>query len=224
MNVIRIAPRLTDADEAVGIFCARTLKVPFAVELVYAPFVMFHYAAELTRFRGEKKTLEGLFLADLIQGGPMNVPRGTRFEVGPDLEKEFSRLIPQAGGDENGKAAVIRLETGCVSESQVLPVLMEREEAMAGGKKLLRYDLMRLAGGLRYRKLDIALLPGAKTVYYPLWLAYYRRRGGAVAFRVIDAVTGRREGGEVARSVAIGLVGKTPPGPPPEFFKGAHLH
>jgi hypothetical protein len=224
MNVIRIAPRLTDADEAVRIFCARTLKVPLSAELVYVPFVMFRYAAELTHFRGEKRTLEGLFLADLIQGRPMNVPRETRFEVGPDLQTEVSRLIPQGGGDEGDKPAIVRLEKGSVLESQVLPALMERKEAMTRGKRLLRYDLMRLAGGLRYRKLDITLLPGEKTVYYPLWLVYYRRRGGEVAFRVIDAVTGRREGGEVARSVAMGLVGKTPPGCPAEFDKGVQLH
>jgi hypothetical protein len=224
MNIIRIAPRLTDAEEAVRIFCARTLKLPLAAELVYVPFVLFGYAAELMRFRGEKKILQGLFLADLIQGGPMNVPRGMRFEVGPGLDEELSRLTLQGGGGENNKTAFVRLEIGHVLEKQVLPMLLEREKAMARGKRLLRYDLMRLAGGLRYRKLDVRLLPGAKTVYYPLWLVYYRRRKGEVAFRVIDAVTRRREGGEVARSVAMGLVGKTPPGGLLKFNKGVRLH
>jgi len=222
MNIIRIAPCLADADAAVRVFCARTLKVPFAAELVYAPFVMFRYAVEMTRFRGEKKAFEGLFLADLIQGGPMNVPRGTRFEVGPGLEGDLSQLIPQSGSSENGKTAVIRLEAGRVSEAQVLPALMERDGAMARGKKFLRYDLMRVAGGLRYRRLDVTLLPGAKTIHYPLWLVYYRRRAGEIAFRVVDAVTGRREGGEIANSVAQGLVGKKPLGHPPEFFQGAN--
>jgi hypothetical protein len=222
MKIIRIAPRLTDPDAAVRVFCARTLKLPAAVELVYAPFVLFRYAVEMTRFRGEKKAYEGLFLADLIQGGPMNVPRGTRFEVGPGLEDEFSRLIPHVEGSENGRTSVIRLETGRVSEAQVLPALMEREGAMARGKKLLRYDLMRLAGGLRHRRLDITLLPGEQIIYYPLWLVYYRRRGGEVAFRVVDAVTGRREGGDLARSIAMGLVGKRPAGQAPEFSQGAH--
>jgi hypothetical protein len=224
MNVIRIAPRLTDAEAAVTVFSAKTLKVPLAAELVYAPFVMFRYAVAMSGFRGEKKAFEGLFLADLIQGGPMNVPRGTRFEVGPDLEAEFSPLIPQVGENKNGKTALIRLEVGRVSDAQILPALMEREEAMAGGKKLLRYDLMRLAGGLRYRRLNITLLPGAVTIHYPLWLVYYRRRGGELAFRVIDAVTGRRESGQMVKSVAMSLVGKTPPGRPPEFHKGVHLH
>ena len=95
---------------------------------------------------------------------------------------------------------------------------------MAKGKKLLRYDLMRLAGGFRYRKLDITLLPGPMTIHYPLWLVYYRRRGGELTFSLVDAVTGRREGGELANSVAHSLVGKTPTGHPPDFSRGAHPH
>ena len=224
MNIIRIAPQVTDPEAAARVFSAKTVRVPAAAELVYAPFVMFRYAVEMTGFRGEKKAFEGLFMADLIQGGPMNVPRGTRFEVSPGLAEEFSGLMGQLGGSENGKAAVIRLERRPVSESQVLPELVERETAMARGKKLLRYDLMRLAGGLRYRRLDITLLAGAKAIHYPLWLVYYRRRGGELAFRVVDAVTGRREGGEVARSVALGLVGKIPSVQAPGILKGANPH
>jgi len=222
MNIIRIAPQVTDPEAAAGIFSARTLIVPTAAELVYAPFVMFRYTVEMTGFRGEKKAFEGLFLADLIQGGPMNVPRGTRFEVGPGLEDRLSQLIPRIEGSQKGGDAVIRLETGSVSVAQVLPALIEQEVAMAKGKKLLRYDLMRLAGGLRYRRLDITPLPGAITIHYPLWLVYYRRRGKELAFRVVDAVTGRREGGDLARSIAMGLVGKRPAGQAPEFSHGAH--
>ena len=58
MNVLRFEPRLCDAGGAVGKFCARSIRLPGAAELVYLPFVMFQYSIETRGDSGKKNQNE----------------------------------------------------------------------------------------------------------------------------------------------------------------------
>ena len=73
---------------------------------------------------------------------------------------------------------------------------------------MLRYDLMRLAGGLRYRNWEMVIHPEMAVVHYPFWLIYYRNRRGEMQLGVLDGLNGRREGGEIAASIRKGLMEK----------------
>ncbi|GEM_PF-1171772 len=224
MIILRFAPRLGDSNAAASVFCRKNFRSPVAAELVHLPFVLFRYAAEFRSFGGGRKTLAGLFLADLVRGEPMNVPRGTRFEIEPGLESEFSDLIPDRRGGKDRGTPVIRIESGLIPDPQVIPPLLKEEEAILRSKTILKYDLMRLAGGLSYRDFSVVPLPGSKVVYYPLWVIYYRRRRGEIGFATIDALTGKREGTGLAAAVAQGLVRKKSLETKPESSEGVNLN
>ena len=79
MRIIRFA-RSTEltSDEVLRRFCAKSFKTPDAVELVYLPFVLFRYTIDLVTLFNRKKSAEGVFLADKIQGIPINVKDNTK--------------------------------------------------------------------------------------------------------------------------------------------------
>ena len=81
MNILRFAPRFSDAAGVVSKFCAKSLRVPAAAELVYLPFVLFKYSIKTSGFAGKQKTAPGLFLVDLVQATPMNIRAGTVFST-----------------------------------------------------------------------------------------------------------------------------------------------
>ncbi len=70
------------------------------------------------------------------------------------------------------------------------------------------YDIMRLTVALRYRRVDIVPEPDTKTVYVPYWLIYYKDRKNQMKFDVLDALSGQKEGGQIIKSIKIGLVAK----------------
>jgi len=222
MKIVRFVPRFSNADDVVRTFCAKNFKRPFSVEMVYLPFVLFKYAVEASRFFGEKKISKGLFLGDLIQGVPVNISKGTTLKVETGLESDFVGLLRSSNEGAKGEAETIAIEVQEVSESQVLPAILVESEAIARGKRLLRYDLMRLFGGLRYRKVEITLYPETKLVYYPYWLVYYRGRRGEMRFVVIDAVIGRKESEEINQSIKLGLMKKKQTPPRLGFSEGAN--
>lgn len=222
MKIIRFAPCFSHADDVVRIFCAKNFKKPFSVEMVYLPFVLFKYAVRANRFFGGKKVSEGLFLADLIQGVPVYIGKGTSLIVEAALQNEFAALLPLSAEGARRKAETIIVEAQQVSESQVLPVGLTENEAIARGKRLLRYDLMRLFGGLRYRKVEITLYPKTKLVYYPYWLVYYRGRRGDMRIVVIDGVIGKKESEEIVQSIKLGLLKKEQVSVRVEFSEGAN--
>lgn len=221
MNIIRLRPRY-DRDSAVRKFCAKSLKVPSGAELVYLPFVLFKYTLETTPFLGENKKSEGLFLVDLVQGVPVNIKKGTSFEVAGAVQKDFSALIPEAAQKVAEEDEVLVIEPHQVSEDQALPAVLDKEEAISRGKRLLRYDLMRLAGGLRYKKFGIRVQPEMRTVHYPFWVIYYRNRRGEMKINALDALSGRRESREIVTSIQMSLVKKAKASPEIELTKGAH--
>jgi len=206
MNIVAFVPLSSDPDEAVRKFCARTLKTPYAVELLYLPFVLFRYKIELTPFFGRKKTEESLFLVDLVQGTPMNIRRNTRFELKGELQREFQGFRDLFPTSENKKisAAIQRKEA---KVDQVLPAILKDEEAIKKGKHLLMYDLMRISGNLRYRRMDITPCPETKILYYPYWIIYYKSKM-RMEFVVFDGMSGEKEKGEVVESIKLGLVKK----------------
>jgi hypothetical protein len=164
---------------------------------------------------GRKKNEYGLFLADLVQAIPVNIKKGTKFEFrNPELQNEFAELLDSPATEDKKLARrsfggnIILIETEDVEQEQVLPIVLQEQAAIEAGRSLLKYDVMKLAGGLRYRRLDITPLPEAKTVYYPYWLVYYRDRKGKMQFDVLDGLSGQKEGGQIIKSVKIGLVEK----------------
>jgi len=207
MRIVRLVPRLADADYVLKKYCRKSFKAPCSLELVYLPFVLFRYTIELTSLFGKKKTEKGLFLVDLLQGIPINIKRYTGFEfTDSNLQEQFSKLLNWV--PIGGKKNIVLIETEEVEQEQVLPRVLEEQVAIEKGKSLLMYDIMKLAGSLRYRSLDVIPLPGTKTLYYPYWLIYYRNRKGVMQFDVIDGLSGQKEGGQIIESVKIGLVEK----------------
>ncbi len=206
MNILTFAPLCSDPDEAVRKFCSKTLKIPYAAELLYLPYVLFRYKIELTSFFGRKKTEESLFLVDLLQGTPMNIRKTTRFELKGELQREFEAFgdLFHPSKKEKTSAVVQRKE---VKEDHLLPRILEEEEAIKKGKHLLMYDLMRISGSLRYRRMDIMPFPETKILYYPYWIIYYRNKK-KMEFAVYDGMSGEKERGQLVESIKLGLVKK----------------
>ncbi len=208
MNILRFAPRYPEADGVAGKFCARSLRVPQAAELVYLPFIMFKYSVRTQGYGGKQKAESGLFLVDLIQATPMNIRSGTVFSLEADIAGRLDSLIPDSSAVTGKEEGAIRVGTQETASSQILPILLENEEAIARGKRLLRYDLMRLAGSLRFRNWEMVIHPEMAVVHYPFWLVYFRNRRGEMQLGIIDGLNGRREGGEIAASIKKGLLEK----------------
>jgi hypothetical protein len=208
MKIILFSPRLATPEQAAQKFCARTLKIPYSAELLYMPFILFKYSVAMSRFSGRQKTFEGIFLADLVRGVPVNIRKKTAFRVAPGLQAEFGRFTALLAPNGEDHKDAVTIESRDILETQVLPALLEHREAMAKAKSVYRYDIIRLAGGWRYRSLDIRLHPETKIVYYPFWLVYHRTRRGEMTFGVVDGVNGQKEGGEMAASLKLGLLAK----------------
>jgi hypothetical protein len=208
MNILRFAPRFCDADGVVSKFCAKSLRVPAAAELVYLPFVLFKYSIRTSGHAGRRKTAAGLFLVDLVQATPMNIRSGTTFLRDGNITGSLTSLISISSAVEGDEAKAIRVGTQEIAATQVLPALLNTEAAVSRGKRVLRYDLMRLAGGLRYRNWEMVIHPEMAVIHYPFWIIYYRSRRGEMQLGVIDGLNGRREGGEIASSIRKGLMEK----------------
>lgn len=207
MNILTFAPLSSNPDQAVRKFCSKTLKIPYAAELLYLPYVLFRYKIELTPFFGRKKTEESLFLVDRLQGTPMNIRKKTRFELKGELQREFEAFRDLFLPSKNEKTTAV-IQRKEVKEDHVLPGILEEEEAIKKGKHLLMYDLMRISGSLRYRRMDIAPLPETKIVYYPYWIIYYRNKKEKMEFVVFDGMSGEKEKGQVIESIKLGLFKK----------------
>ncbi len=208
MKIDILAPRLSEPDEAVRKFCAKNFKTPCSVEMIFLPFVLFTYRISLTRLLGEEKAERGLFLVDLMQGVPINIRKKTVIEVDQELKEEFGFILSFSVPDNN-KRNKVRVERRTVEEKHVMPILLGMDEAIDKGKTLLRYDIMRLAGHLSYRKMSIFPEPKRKVLYYPYWLIYYRNRRGEMRYDVLDALSGQKEGGQIANSIKMGLLKNT---------------
>ncbi len=224
MRILLFSPQLATPEQAAQKFCTRTLKIPHSAELLYLPFVLFKYSVAMTRFSGWPKTFEGIFLADLVRGVPMNIRKKTTFRVDPRLQAELARftaLLAPSGEDHKD---AVTIESRDIPETQVLPAVLERREAMARAKSVYRYDIIRLAGGWRYRRLDIWLHPETKIVHYPFWLVYHRTRRGEMTFGVVDGVNGQKEGGEMAASLKFGLLAKEAAPSGHKIILGGELH
>ena len=205
MKIVRLVPTVVNSDDAVREFTGRSIKIPYSVELVYLPFLLFKYRINILSFFGREKTDEGLFLVDMLQGMPVNIKRDTKFKISPALQEGFSLLVNVSMAGYDVKKNPLAMEECEIEEEKILPAVLGEDEAVKKGIGLMRYDMMRLAGSFRYRKINILPQPCGRMVYYPYWLIYYRTNHGAVKFAVLDALNKRIEGGEVIKSVKIGL-------------------
>lgn len=205
MTILSLSPQYPNSDDMLRKFGSKTFKLPFSLELVYLPFLFFRYSLEMTSLLGKKKKEEGLFLVDLVQGIPINIKRKTKFELEPGLEKEFEKFIDLGDIDSNNKD-VIFIERKEVGENQVLPIILEEDVAIKRGKKLFLYDLMRITGSLRYRKVEISPSEEKKVLHYPYWLIYFRTKKKEIKFDVWDGLSGQKESGDIKHSIEIGLV------------------
>ncbi|MHC4531989.1 MAG: hypothetical protein ACYSXD_10580, partial [Planctomycetota bacterium] len=127
--------------------------------------------------------------------------------IDANLKEQFSKLTGEDSAKDE-KTVIVKIQSEEVDPQQLLPTVIDRQTAVEKGKKLLMYDIMKLAGALRYKKVDI--VPGLqrKVLYYPHWLVYYRDRKNNMKFDVFDALNGQKEGGQIIRSVKIGLLKK----------------
>ena len=221
MNIIRLVPNLSNADDALRKFCRKNLKTPYSLEMVYLPFVLFRYRIEMTSLSGKRKTERGLFMADLIQGIPVNIRTATRLEVQEDMRPEFDGWLNllDPGLHPKNRAAI---GTFRAEEDKVMSAVLDTESAIRKGKRLLRYDVMRVAGGLRYRRIEIIPEPQTKTLHYPYWIVYYKNRKEKMTFAVLDGVTGEREKGAVERSIKLGMVRQHDPAFGAAISQGGH--
>jgi hypothetical protein len=206
MNIIRFTPTITDADDIVHKFGRRSLGKPVAAEMLYLPSILFRYRIDWLTFFGKKRSERGLFMADLIQGNPTNIRKSTGFMIAPELRKEFLGF-PEMAAPAFSKRT-IPVDSVQISEDSVLPQVLGDQTAVERAKSFLRYDLMRVIGGLRFRTIEIGCLPGAKILYYPLWLVYYRGKKGEMRFQAFDGLTGEKEKSEIVRSIKLGLLKK----------------
>jgi hypothetical protein len=203
-----------DSGDVLKKYCRKNFKAPCSVELVYVPFVLFRYRIELTSLFGKRKTEKGIFLVDSLQGIPVNIKKNTKFSLKDEgLRKRFDGLLGSSVIDStdlirNDKTITVSVEQLDVAEEQVLPEVLDQEDAIKRGKNLLMYDIMKLTGGLRYRRVDVVPEPQTETLYYPYWLIYYRDKKNQMRFDVLDALTGQKEGGQIIRSIKVGLVEK----------------
>lgn len=223
MKVVRLVPRLSNSDDVIKKYCRKNFKAPCSLELIYLPFVLFRYKIDLTLLFGKRKTEKGLFLVDLLQGIPINVKKNTKFELKDSgLQAEFKELLglDLIEDGKNDNKNTVSIESEEVEQEQVLPIVLEEHTAIKRGKNLLMYDIMKLTGGLRYRRIDVIPLPETKTLYYPYWLIYYRDRKNKMQFDVLDGLSGQKEGGQIIKSVKIGLVEKQAHCENPYFAEG----
>ncbi len=224
MKIILFSPRLATPELAAQKFCTRTLKIPHSAELLYLPFVLFKYSVTMTRFSGRQKAFEGIFLADLIRGVPVNIRKKTAFRVAPGLQAEFAPFTALLAPSGEDHVDAVTIESRDIPETRVLSAFLEPHEAMAKAKSVYRYDIIRLAGGWRYRSLDIRLRPETKIVHYPFWLVYHRTRRGEMTFGVVDGVNGQKEGGDLAASLKFGLLAKQAAPSGHKIIQGEELH
>jgi hypothetical protein len=215
MKVVSLVPRFADSDDVLKRYCRKNFKAPCSVELVYVPFVLFRYRIELTSLFGKRKTEKGIFLVDSLQGIPVNIKKNTKFVLRDEgLRRPFDGLLgsslinPTDLIKKDDKAITVSIESQDVAEEQVLPEVLDEKAAIKAGKNLLMYDIMKLTGSLRYRRVDVVPEPQTQTLYYPYWLLYYRNKKNQMRFDVLDALTGQKEGGQIIRSIKIGLVEK----------------
>ncbi|MHC4104077.1 MAG: hypothetical protein ACYSR9_03995, partial [Planctomycetota bacterium] len=208
MKIVRLVPKFANTDDVLKKYCRKYFKAPCSLELVYLPFVLFRYRIDLTLLFGKKKTEKGLFLVDLLQGIPINIKKNTKFVFKThDLQEKFRDLI-DSNSVENKKTTVVSIEPDEVNQEQVLPIVLDEDTAIKKGKNLLMYDLMKLTGSFRYKSIDIIPEPERKILYYPHWLIYYRDKKNQMRFDVLDGLNGQKEGGQIIRSIKIGLVEK----------------
>ena len=208
MKITRLVPEYADADHVLKRYCRKNFKAPCSLELVYMPFVLFDYKIDTLSLFGKRKSEAGLFLVDLSQGIPINIKKNTFFDfIDADLKKQFCKLTGEDSLKDE-KTVIVKIQSEEVDSQQLLPSVIDVQTALEKGRKLLMYDLMKLAGALRYKKVDV--VPGLqrKVLYYPHWLIYYRDRKNNMKFDVFDALNGQKEGGQIIRSVKIGLLKK----------------
>lgn len=206
MRLVRFAPAFGDADRVIHAFGRRSLKTPMSLEMIHLPYVLFRYGVDWTTLGGSPRTTEGIFSADLAQGVPMNVGRRTRIDVPEELRGEFAAVLPLLVPEKS--RARVALERVEVRDEAVLPAILDDDEAIARSRDVFKYDLMRLMGGLRFRKIAISPRPDRRRVYYPYWLVYHKDRRGRTGFQTIDGITGEREHGAVVRSIQLALLKK----------------
>ena len=205
MKIIRFTPTVKTQETALKAFCSKSIRIPYSIEMVYLPYLLFAYSIIQSFITGKKNKSRGLFLVDLVQGIPVNIKNKTMFEISPALEKEMKTLIGDFPVGQNRKNP-LAIDRENIEEDKLMPVLLEEEEAISRGRKLLMYDIMKFSGP--FRKSEITALDERKQVYYPYWLIYYKDRKGTTDFAVLDALNRNRETGDIKRSISLALVKK----------------
>ena len=204
MKITILKPTIITEEEAVKKFWSKKTKIPYSIELIYFPFLLFRYHVNQIYFSGKNRSYDGLLLTDLIKGIPINVSNKIRFKMNPEFQKKFKDLIDPFFNENDGYD-ILFIKEDKVDEEKVLPILLAEDEAIKRGIKILMYDIMKFTGSIRHRKVDIEPRHRGKVIYHPYWLIYYLNRKNEMKFSVLDAMNGQIEGREINDAIQIGL-------------------
>jgi hypothetical protein len=163
---LRIAPRYNSIEslsEKIG------EKHGLAAELLYLPFYLFGYTIVAERARNKKTSEKGLLLVDLINGIPINVMNSSKISLANGGEK-IKDLIGDKLTEERGDK-VIRIDEAEISKEKLPPPRLPAEEAKRKALWVLRWDLMRVLGGFRYKEVNILSNEKGAIIYYPYWIS-----------------------------------------------------
>lgn len=209
--VICFQPVFHQPEQVIHKFVIRSLKTPQAVELVYLPFYLFIYTVRTLSLLGRQAEFQGIMLVDLVQGEPMAINRQTAIEGAADILNKFPGFKNVTNiknrNKINFKATLIQQE---VVESHLLPASLQPAQAIDRARNIFKYDLWRLAGGFRFRKVEIIPDFEGLTVYYPIWLVYYSKKG-QMSFKAYDGLTLEKVSGNFLLAIKKALLYKHHP-------------
>lgn len=209
VDILALRPAIAAVEEASGIYAQKVRHRPVSAELVYLPFVLFRYRLAATSLLGRRREEMGAVLVDLNGAVPINIKKGTRLS-GPGMEGFAGALQADRGG-RKPSGPPLAIEARHVPASAVAPAHLPVDDAIRDGLRILRYEVFRLFGALRHRKLEVRAEEPHLVVHHPYWIFYSIKRGGERTFDVLDALNGVKEGGQIIRSVARALFGAPDP-------------
>ena len=206
MLINRFSPTIKTNTEAVKVFCAKSTMIPYSVELVYLPYLMFNYKVVMTMFSGKQRHNEGLFLVDMSTGIPINIKGKLKLKISPEVKNELGKLV-SGYPDEVDPKNPLAIEKYEAAGEQVFPVILDNTEAIDKGKRLLLYDMMKLFGAYRYKNFDIVPeKSNTRIIHYPYWLIYHKDNKEGMKFSVLDALNKHRETGQIINAIKKAMV------------------
>jgi hypothetical protein len=188
-------------------------------EPIYLPYCLFSYNLKIRTVLNRERSETGLFMVDLDNCTPVNVPKRARIEAEITPETKFlideqgmnyqnesesrrkRKVLFQINRKSNPTSYPVKLEFVSLSRDQLIPVIFAEGTAIKKALEVMRWDLIQAVGKLRYRSVEIKPGNGRLRIYYP----YLLLSGNKNRIEIRDAVNGSSEGGQIKRAVFAGL-------------------